>query len=272
MIYGISDIHGDYNRALELLNKAGVVDTDGNWKAGNATLVCTGDSVDRGTLGWKVVRWFQTLEIQAEQAGGRAIHLLGNHDMCLIGYAIGMLQGNGLNKGYRYGETRIEDINYLIQNTELFEWFTKRPVICMVGEILFQHADSYSFYLNMCGRNTTKDALISEINKEARKRLQTWRMALKMGDELTFARDWERRENLMDEYLACFGAKHVVHGHSPIGTRSEPFYYIDNKAILIDGMMSRGYHELGEHRGKNTQSSEWGCVLTLQRDNWAFAV
>jgi hypothetical protein len=272
LIYGISDIHGDYDRALELLNKEGVVDRDGNWKAGDATLVCAGDSVDRGTFGWKVIRWFHTLELQAEQVGGRVIHLLGNHDMWLIGHAIAELQGYGPKVGYGYGYPRVEDIKYLTQNPELLHWFAKRPVICMVGDVLFQHADSYLFYLNMGGRETTGYELIREINEGARKRLQTWHEAIEMGDELTAARYWEQHESLMDDYLACFGANYVVHGHSPIGTRSEPFYYIDNKAILIDGIMSNGYLGLSELLGKSGLPFERGCVLSLQRDNWAFAV
>ena len=42
MIYAISDIHGDYKQALKLLQQHGVVDIDGNWVAGDSTLVCNG--------------------------------------------------------------------------------------------------------------------------------------------------------------------------------------------------------------------------------------
>ena len=37
----MADIHGDYPRALAALVHAGVVDEQGDWKAGNATFVYT---------------------------------------------------------------------------------------------------------------------------------------------------------------------------------------------------------------------------------------
>jgi hypothetical protein len=40
-LFAMADIHGDYPRALAALHHAGVVDEHGDWKAGNATFVCT---------------------------------------------------------------------------------------------------------------------------------------------------------------------------------------------------------------------------------------
>jgi len=40
-LFSMADIHGDYPRALAALVHAGVVDEQGDWKAGNATFVHT---------------------------------------------------------------------------------------------------------------------------------------------------------------------------------------------------------------------------------------
>jgi hypothetical protein len=40
-LFSMADIHGDYPRALAALFHAGVVDAQGDWKAGSATFVCT---------------------------------------------------------------------------------------------------------------------------------------------------------------------------------------------------------------------------------------
>jgi len=40
-LFSMADIHGDYPRALAALVHAGVVDEQGDWKAGNATFVYT---------------------------------------------------------------------------------------------------------------------------------------------------------------------------------------------------------------------------------------
>ena len=38
-LFSIADIHGDYPRALAALVHAGVVDENGDWRAGNSTFV-----------------------------------------------------------------------------------------------------------------------------------------------------------------------------------------------------------------------------------------
>lgn len=79
-LYAIADIHGDYERAHAALMHARVVDGDGNWIAGNATLVQTGDIVDRGPDTRRLYTWMRNLTIQAESHGGSVKHLYGNHE------------------------------------------------------------------------------------------------------------------------------------------------------------------------------------------------
>lgn len=38
-LFSVADIHGDYPKALAALIHAGIVDENGDWKAGNATFV-----------------------------------------------------------------------------------------------------------------------------------------------------------------------------------------------------------------------------------------
>lgn len=79
-VFAIADIHGDYKRALAALVHAGVVNTSGEWTAGNATLVQTGDIVDRGPDTRMLYAWMRNLTIQAKAQGGQVIHLYGNHE------------------------------------------------------------------------------------------------------------------------------------------------------------------------------------------------
>ncbi|WBW75266.1 vacuolar endopolyphosphatase [Schizosaccharomyces osmophilus] len=81
-VYAIGDIHGDFNNALDILSAAGVVSPvyPFEWTAGNATLVQTGDVVDRGPDTRFLFKWFDELSTQAEQQGGRIVRLLGNHE------------------------------------------------------------------------------------------------------------------------------------------------------------------------------------------------
>lgn len=80
-IVAVGDIHGDYANALKVLQLAGVTNGAGNWTGGSATLVQTGDVIDRGPDTIKLYRWFIQLRREAEQAGGRFVMLLGNHEL-----------------------------------------------------------------------------------------------------------------------------------------------------------------------------------------------
>ena len=79
-IVAIGDIHGAYQPFVALLRQAGLLDDQGRWAGGTATLVQTGDFTDRGAGIRPVMDLLMTLERQAEAAGGRVIVLLGNHE------------------------------------------------------------------------------------------------------------------------------------------------------------------------------------------------
>ena len=79
-IVAIGDVHGDYQRLLELLRTAGLVDAKNAWTGGATHLVLTGDFVDRGDHSAQVLDLLMDLEPQARKAGGGLHALIGNHE------------------------------------------------------------------------------------------------------------------------------------------------------------------------------------------------
>ncbi|BFZ55733.1 hypothetical protein PYCC9005_002774 [Savitreella phatthalungensis] len=80
-LFAIADIHGDLPRARRALAHAGVVSPKtGDWTAGAATLVQTGDIVDRGPDTLAIYNMTATLAAQASEQGGSVVRLLGNHE------------------------------------------------------------------------------------------------------------------------------------------------------------------------------------------------
>lgn len=85
----VADLHGDYAHALNVLHMSGVIDRDSSgglqalplWSGSRATLVSTGDIVDRGDDTIPLYRLFSSLRSQAARAGGRVFNCLGNHEM-----------------------------------------------------------------------------------------------------------------------------------------------------------------------------------------------
>ena len=79
-IVATGDIHGDYQRLLEVLRTAALVDSRNAWVGGATHLVLDGDFVDRGDHSRQVLDLLMDLEPQAQKAGGRLHALIGNHE------------------------------------------------------------------------------------------------------------------------------------------------------------------------------------------------
>ncbi len=88
-IVAIGDVHGDADAFLALLRRTGLVDESRHWTGGRATLVQTGDVLDRGAQARDVLDLLMALEAEATAAGGAAVALMGNHEVM---NALGMLR------------------------------------------------------------------------------------------------------------------------------------------------------------------------------------
>ena len=80
-IIAIADIHGDFEAFTGLLRQTGLVDPNLQWIGDGATLIQTGDYTDRGPEARRVMDLLMSLEQSAPKNGGRAIILIGNHEM-----------------------------------------------------------------------------------------------------------------------------------------------------------------------------------------------
>lgn len=83
-VVAVGDVHGDYDAFVAILQEAGLIDTQLRWAGKNATLVQTGDFLDRGAKCREVMDLLMALEKQAPKQGGRVITLLGNHEVMNI--------------------------------------------------------------------------------------------------------------------------------------------------------------------------------------------
>ena len=85
-VVAIGDVHGALDAFVDILGTAGLIDADRRWSGGTTTFVQTGDYTDRGRDVRGVMDLLMALQSQAEASGGRAIVLLGNHEvMNLVG-------------------------------------------------------------------------------------------------------------------------------------------------------------------------------------------
>lgn len=80
-IVAIGDVHGAYDRFVDLLQRSGLVDARLRWTGGRAHLVQLGDVVDRGPDSRKALDLLRDLEVDARRSGGAVHPLLGNHEV-----------------------------------------------------------------------------------------------------------------------------------------------------------------------------------------------
>jgi hypothetical protein len=83
-VTAVGDLHGSYDKAMRLLQAAGLLNEDLRWIGGEQHLVVVGDFVDRGEGDRALLDFFRRLQPEAEAAGGRAHILLGNHEVMNI--------------------------------------------------------------------------------------------------------------------------------------------------------------------------------------------
>jgi len=79
-IVAIGDLEGAYEKYLDMLRQAGLIDAQNNWIGGRTHLVQLGDIPDRGPNSRAIMQHLIQLERQAAAAGGRVHALIGNHE------------------------------------------------------------------------------------------------------------------------------------------------------------------------------------------------
>lgn len=83
-LVAVGDVHGDFDDFALILKRIGLVDDQNHWAGGNATLVQTGDLLDRGPKGREAIDLLLSLEKEAAVNGGHVVPLLGNHEVMNI--------------------------------------------------------------------------------------------------------------------------------------------------------------------------------------------
>lgn len=140
-VLAVSDVHGMRPALDALLKGAGVVGPDGRWAAGNALLIVIGDSIDKGPQSLEVLDEWMDLAPQAAAAGGRVVHLLGNHEAEFLADP-----GNARKAAELYAELQAKGIpaSDLTDPSKPYGRFLlSEPLAARVGRWLFCHAGRY---------------------------------------------------------------------------------------------------------------------------------
>ncbi len=135
-VVALSDIHGQFDTGVHLLENNGIIDGDQHWAFGDGHLVIVGDIFDRGDQVTELLWLIHNLQIEAKAAGGRVHFLLGNHETMT-------LEGDDryLNKKYRVTSGMTGKFYHELYgpDTYLGRWLRNLPLAITINETAFVH-------------------------------------------------------------------------------------------------------------------------------------
>ena len=246
-LVGLGDVHGDLDNMLRILAAAKLVEKSPNtgevhWVGGCATLVQTGDVVDRGDHSIEAVMVLEMLRREAKAAGGRVIQLLGNHEV--MSFAGDVRYANHDEMSRVGGEDKFKA--RFAPGGDIHKLLSKKSIIATLNKTTFVHAGVLPSFAALG---------VAKMNRIARNQLATNDLFGGIfGDDGPI---WTRRIIMdaqkgdcmeADLSLNLLGSNRMVIGHT-IQPSHKIVSYCDGKVIAIDIANSRAIY------GKNP-----GCV------------
>lgn len=170
-VAALSDVHGQYDVMVKLLQAHRIIDQDNNWIFGNGHLVIVGDVFDRGDQVTEILWLIHKLEKQATRNRGLVHFLLGNHELMVLTGDLRFLHAK-----YRYTMALTQQPYQQLfnQHTYLGRWLRSKPLAITINDMAFVHGGFSELLLekvdqlqtiNELGRRSL-DALPEEITQD----------------------------------------------------------------------------------------------------------
>jgi hypothetical protein len=232
-LWVVGDVQGFLSTLERVLRSVELIDGDGGWSARSVTLAVVGDLVDRGPDGIGVIDFLMRLQRDAARHGGRVVVVIGNHDILLLAarcfgepFMANWLEAGGVMRDFE-GLTNAH-----------VAWLRHLPAIVVEQEALLMHADAM-FYLEYGSSAAEVNAgfwrvLEGDASEE-------WARLLDQFSEHRAFSGPDGEANL-ERYLQTFGARQLVHGHTPVprmlqvapGTVTAAYVYHGGRCVNVD--------------------------------------
>ncbi|KAI8052262.1 Metallo-dependent phosphatase-like protein [Syncephalis plumigaleata] len=230
-IVAVGDLHGDMSNSLAVLRMAGIIDRNNNWAGGdNTVFVQTGDVIDRGPDTIDLLKFLPKLIMQANKAGGRAIQILGNHEIMNIGGELKHVS----EADYKTFNDKAARKAAFNGNGLLGKRLFKLPVVHQVGDTVFAHGGISQAWAKIGLRSTNERAtkIMPEYAKEGVK-LDSYESSAIGPTGPAWYRDFAKGDESevcanLAASLKALGATRMVVGHT--FRRMVKFYHV---AVIV---------------------------------------
>lgn len=206
-VFAISDVHGMYLQTISLLKAGHVIDDQNNWIGGKSLLIITGDSIDKGPQSIEILNLWVSLKHQSELAGGKLIHVLGNHESEFLADPINDKKAAELLRELKEKNIPISDLTSTM--TERGAFLHSEPVAARVGNWIFCHSGFYP------------DLSWDEFTNHSQKVLEAQDYSndfLIGANSILEMKDWEKDSSMIQILLKrmdSMGIFGIVFGHQP---------------------------------------------------------
>lgn len=239
-VAALSDIHGQYDLAVEILKNNKIIDKDLNWNFGEGHLVIVGDIFDRGPKAHQMLWLTYKLERQAKENGGDVHFILGNHE-----YMIFLKDFRYVNEKYlAVSKLLNREYNELYgENTVLGRWLRSKPTILKINDNIYLHGGISEEFLSQV------DFDIESINNTMRQSIGRSKEDMKATDFYktyygSTGPIWYRGyfksdldDELISDILKQTNSAHIIVGHT---THDSIVNLYGNRIFGVDSRIKKG--------------------------------
>jgi hypothetical protein len=239
-VAAVSDIHGQHDVFIGILQRHQIIDEDLNWSFGKGHFVITGDIFDRGPQVLDSLWFVFNLQQQARQQGGKVHFLLGNHEYMVLHGRLDYLHDN-----YKATSALLNT-----QYPQLFSaasvlgrWLRSKSTVIIINKTIYLHGGlSESFLAHKLDLDTINRRYRESIDLSAsdiasspvysmlhNRESPIWYRGYILDDGLSNAN--------IDKILRQFDATRIVVGHTSL---SQIEALNDGRVYAIDSSIQTG--------------------------------
>ncbi|MEO8384641.1 MAG: metallophosphoesterase [Betaproteobacteria bacterium] len=239
-LVALSDVHGQFDAMVKLLQANGIIDGNLKWSFGDGHMVMVGDMFDRGPQVTEILWLLYQLEAEATAAGGALHVMLGNHETMVF------------YDDLRYVNPKYAAVTRQLNNTYpglfneqtvLGRWLRSKPLLLQVNDMLFVHGGLSPEFaaLNMTSQETNE--VFRATFGQSRTTIRTTQPATLLygGRGPIWYRGYFNDPKIdsgdLDKLLTQFGVKRIVVGHT---TMSGVFSHYEGRVISVDTAIQKG--------------------------------
>lgn len=237
----VSDIHGQYDLFVSLLQAHGVIDTSNNWTFADSHLVINGDILDRGEGTTEALWLVFKLQQQAAEQGGMVHYNMGNHELMVLAGDVRYIHKKYDAIGQLLNEKYDEQFS---QDTFFGRWIRQRTAMVSINDVGFVHGGISPDLVRSGLRPSDINALFADsiLNQPKDIYSQSERLSFLTTTQgpvwyRGFLNDEQLTKTDLDAIVDWWGVKRIVVGHT---TQREIRSLFGGRAIAIDAGIKDG--------------------------------